>query len=77
MTSEELKAWRYRNRYSQTKLARALNVDVMTVSRWERNVRHIPPFLHLALERLECMEVKEERDTKTEMEVTKNGNDLY
>lgn len=30
-------------------------MDVMTISRWERDVRRIPPFLHLALE---CMEMK-------------------
>jgi transcriptional regulator with XRE-family HTH domain len=55
MTSRELKAWRLRNSYSQSELAKALQVDVMTISRWERGVRQIPPFLHLALE---CMESK-------------------
>lgn len=49
MTSEDLKLWRERVGLSQSQLARALAVDVMTVSRWERGVRDIPPYLHLAL----------------------------
>lgn len=56
MTGEELKKWRKANRYSQNRLAKVLNVDVMTVSRWERNVRSIPPFLHLALKYIELEE---------------------
>ena len=50
-----LKAWRTQYGFSQQQLADALNVDIMTVSRWERGVRGIPPFLHLALE---CMNKK-------------------
>lgn len=53
MTSDELKKWREGNGYSQAKLAKALAVAVMTVSRWERGVRAIPPFLRLALRCLE------------------------
>ncbi|HYA15719.1 MAG TPA: helix-turn-helix transcriptional regulator [Syntrophales bacterium] len=53
MMSEELKKWRDDHGYSQAKLARALNVAVMTVSRWETGLRAIPPFLHLALRCLE------------------------
>lgn len=49
MTPQELKAWREKNNYSQRQLAEVLTVDVMTVSRWERGVREIPSFLHLAL----------------------------
>jgi transcriptional regulator with XRE-family HTH domain len=52
MKPNELKAWREKNKYSQTKLAKALGVDVMTVSRWERGVYEIPPYLPLALK---CM----------------------
>jgi len=48
-----VKKWRERNRYSQAQLARVLGVDVMTISRWERGVREIPSFLHLALAYLE------------------------
>jgi len=53
MTPDELRAWREQNGYSQSKLATMLKVDVMTVSRWERGVRDIPSFLHLALGYLE------------------------
>ena len=53
MAPRELKEWRERNGLSQAKLAKALGVDVMTVSRWERGVREVPSFLHLALLGLE------------------------
>ena len=53
MTSDELRKWREVNGYSQARLAKALAVAVMTISRWERGVRAIPPFLHLALRFLE------------------------
>jgi len=55
MTSNDLKKWRKRNGYSQGKLAKALGVIPLTVSRWERGVREIPSFLHLALG---CLEMK-------------------
>jgi len=55
MGPQDLIEWRRRNGYSQGSLAKALNVDVMTVSRWERGIRkEIPSFLHLALDALEC-----------------------
>ena len=60
MTSDELKKWREVNGYSQARLAKVLAVAVMTVSRWERGVRAIPPFLRLALR---CLEL-EGGDTK-------------
>lgn len=50
VTTDELKQWRASAGLSQTGLARLLGVDKMTISRWERGVRDIPPFLHLALE---------------------------
>lgn len=53
MTPEELKQWRKVNGYSQGKLAEALSVHIMTVSRWERGARETPPFLKLALNYLE------------------------
>lgn len=53
VTSKQLIAWRGENAYSQGQLARVLGVDVMSVSRWERNIVKIPPFLHLALKWLE------------------------
>ena len=53
MTSEALQAWRKKNKYSQSQLAKALDVIPLTVSRWERGVREIPSFLHLALKALD------------------------
>ena len=53
MTTEELMKWREVNGYSQARLAKALAVAIMTVSRWERGVRAIPQFLGLALRCLE------------------------
>jgi len=53
MTPDELKQWRKTNGYSQGLLAIALGVIPFTVSRWERGVRVIPSFLHLALRCLE------------------------
>lgn len=49
MTKDELKKWREDHGHSQGSLARGLGVAVMTVSRWERGIMAIPPFLHLAL----------------------------
>lgn len=67
MTPKELKAWRRKNEYSQSHLARVLGVIPLTVSRWERGVREIPSFLHLALRCLELEggEVKGLRGMKT------------
>lgn len=53
MTKDDLKKWRRRNGYSQAKLAKALGVAVMTVSRWETGNRSIPVLLNLALNWLE------------------------
>jgi DNA-binding transcriptional regulator YiaG len=39
-------------RYSQAQLARELDVDVMTVSRWERGAVQIPRMAELALSAL-------------------------
>jgi transcriptional regulator with XRE-family HTH domain len=63
MRPDELKRWRQRIGCSQAQLARVLSVDVMTISRWERGVREIPSFLHLALGYLELkgVEIKERK----------------
>jgi len=53
MKKDELKRWRVDNGYSQAKIANALGVASMTVTRWEMGIRSIPPYLHLALKALE------------------------
>jgi transcriptional regulator with XRE-family HTH domain len=49
----ELLKWRTSQRHTQKELASLLGVDKMTVYRWEKAMRDIPPFLHLALKFLE------------------------
>jgi len=61
MTHNELKKWRSDHNYNQSQLAKALGTHVMTVSQWERNIRTIPSFLHLALR---CLEVEGGESTK-------------
>jgi DNA-binding transcriptional regulator YiaG len=61
VTPQELKAWRKQNGYSQSQLAKVLGVIPFSVSRWERGLREIPSFLHLALE---CMEKKKGGEEK-------------
>jgi transcriptional regulator with XRE-family HTH domain len=66
MTPDDLKAWREKHGYTQITLAQALGVHEMTVSRWERGFTDIPPFLRLALERLECKKGGESKSRDTE-----------
>ena len=74
MTPEDLKHWRELNGYTQMKLAAALRVSRVTVTRWETGVREIPSFLGLALAGLEAMDVeKKSRETKTEKGVKGHG----
>ena len=65
---DDLKKWRRRNDYSQAKLAKALGVAVMTVSRWETGERSNPVFLNLALNWLEYegRKAKEQKRRKEE-----------
>jgi transcriptional regulator with XRE-family HTH domain len=53
MTSSELIRWRKKNSCSQGILSIVLGIDVITISRWERGIQKIPPFLHYALEHIE------------------------
>jgi DNA-binding transcriptional regulator YiaG len=68
MTPRQLKEWREGNGLSQRQLTDLLGIDIMTVSRWERGVRSIPPFLHLALE---CMNKKGGETSRTKGKGTK------
>jgi transcriptional regulator with XRE-family HTH domain len=70
MAPEDLKTWRKKNGYTQPELAQALGVHPVSISRWEHGVRETPPFLQLALERLECMKggEHEPRAKKTKKE---------
>ena len=52
MNPAELVKWRAKNGYSQITLGKALGVSTITVYRWEKGMREIPPFLHLALKYL-------------------------
>jgi transcriptional regulator with XRE-family HTH domain len=53
MKPSELIKWRKKNRFTQKELADLLGVAEVTVFRWEKAMRKIPPFLHLALKWLE------------------------
>jgi transcriptional regulator with XRE-family HTH domain len=53
MKPDDLKARREALKLTQDQLARELGIDVMTVSRWERGARSIPPYLSLAIETVE------------------------
>ena len=65
MTNREFKNWRLRWGFSQGKLAKALGVRSMTVSRWEWGTIRIPALLPLALEALENRLQKGDRDSLT------------
>lgn len=70
----DLVNWRKRNGYTQPQLAEKLGVRINTIYRWEKGMRQIPPFLHLALETLERKGGEEgSRDTKMEKGGHENG----
>jgi len=48
----ELTKWRKQNNHTQISLGKALGVSTITVYRWEKGMRAIPSFLHLALKYL-------------------------
>jgi DNA-binding XRE family transcriptional regulator len=53
MMPKELREWRNKHSLTQAVLGELLGVSNICVYRWETGRRNIPPFLHLALERLE------------------------
>lgn len=52
MKPNELKAWRKKNKISQAKLAKVLEIATLTISRWERGVYDIPPYMPFTLKGL-------------------------
>jgi transcriptional regulator with XRE-family HTH domain len=58
MKPEELKLRRESIGLTQSQLARELDVDVITVSRWERGVHPVPRYIELALEAIEMRRIK-------------------
>ncbi len=53
MKPQELSRWRKEQRFTQWELGQKLGVTKTTIYRWEKAMREIPPFLHLALRCLE------------------------
>jgi transcriptional regulator with XRE-family HTH domain len=53
MEPKELFKWRKKQGYTRKALSNALGVTITTIYRWEKAMREIPPFLHLALKYLE------------------------
>ena len=53
LTPDALVKWRKKNGYTQIRLGKKLGVTTLTVYRWEKTMREIPAFLHLALKYLE------------------------
>jgi transcriptional regulator with XRE-family HTH domain len=58
MDADELRGKRKALEMTQAQLAKALGVNIMTISRWERGLRSIPPHLSLALEAIEAQQKK-------------------
>jgi DNA-binding transcriptional regulator YiaG len=73
MRPEDLKEWRSRTGYSQGQLARILEVDVMTVSRWERGIMQAPSYLKWVLAYLELK--GEELKPPSKRKGKKGGNE--
>ena len=58
MDADELRGKRKALDMTQAQLAKALGVNIMTISRWERGLRSIPSHLSLALEAIEAKQKK-------------------
>jgi transcriptional regulator with XRE-family HTH domain len=62
MDARAFKAMRLKKGYSQAQLAREFDVDVITVSRWERRAVKIPRLAELALSSLKPRRKTEKGD---------------
>ena len=49
MTAKDFKKQHIKKGYTQARLAREFDIDVITITRWERNVIAIPGLAELAL----------------------------
>lgn len=75
MKADDLKEWRKKTGYSQGQLARILEVDVMTISRWERAIMKIPSFLKWSLAYLELKGDDLKPPLKRKRKSTKGGGE--
>lgn len=70
---DALLKWRKKNGYTQIRLGKELGVTTLTVYRWEKAMREIPSFLHLALKYFELKggepETKDKRRKKAKKPV--------
>jgi len=73
MSPSKLIRWRQKNGYSQIKLGKALGVSTITVYRWEKAMRGMPPFLHLALKYLEMEGGDAQEKEKKRKDVSKTN----
>jgi len=64
MDADELREKRKALEMTQAQLAKALGVNIMTVSRWERGLMSIPSHLSLALEAIEAKQKKVSKRAK-------------
>ena len=72
MTPDDLKEWRNTRSLTQRGLGNLLGVTKTCVYRWESGDRHIPSFLHLALE---CLDMKGGTAMKGKRKEKEKGGD--
>lgn len=75
MDKEDLIKWRNQHSLTQEELGTLLGVTKTCVYRWEAGYRHIPPFLHLALDSLKSKKggISKGKKTKKERRSKANG----
>ncbi len=76
MEPQELSDWRKKHGYTQAALGQKLGVTKTAVYRWEKAMREIPSFLHLALRCLE-LEGGEDKPKGTVKKKTRKEKGTY